>query len=181
MNQTQSNNYSIAQLGHAVLRQRAVEVENILADDCQQLIQQMMLAVSEAGGVGIAAPQIHHSKRIFIMCSKPNARYPDAPLMTPTAIINPEILHYSTEQEKGWEGCLSVPSMRGLVPRHTQITVRYFDQQGDEQQQVLTGFIARIFQHELDHLNGLTFIDQLESTQDLISEVEWYRQFAKPQ
>ncbi|MCG6202473.1 peptide deformylase [Psychromonas antarctica] len=170
--------YSIAQLGHAVLRKRAHEVENILADECQRLIKQMMLAVSESGGVGIAAPQIHHSQRIFIMCSKPNARYPDAPLMVPTAIINPEIVHYSSEKVKGWEGCLSVPSMRGLVPRHAQITVRFFDQQGLQQQQKLNGFIARIFQHELDHLNGLTFIDQLQSTKDLISEVEWYRQFA---
>lgn len=178
MNQTKNNTTAIAQLGHAVLRLRANEVENILSDECQQLINKMMLTVSEAGGVGIAAPQIHHSVRIFIMCSKPNGRYPDAPLMPPTAIINPEILHYSNEKVKGWEGCLSVPSMRGLVPRHSQITVRYFDQQGNEQQKQLSGFIARIFQHELDHLNGLTFIDQLESTKDLISEVEWYKQFA---
>jgi len=178
MNQVKNSTSSIAQLGHVVLRQRAVEVDNILNDECQQLINQMMLAVLEAGGVGIAAPQIHHSVRIFIMCSKPNERYPDAPLMAPTAIINPEILHYSSEKVKGWEGCLSVPSMRGLVPRHCEITVSYFDQQGNKQQKELTGFVARIFQHELDHLNGLTFIDQLESTKDLISEAEWYQQFA---
>jgi len=178
MNQVKMRSYSIAQLGNAVLRQRAVKVDNIQADECQQLISQMMLAVSEAGGVGIAAPQIHHSVRMFIMCSKPNARYPDAPLMSPTAIINPEILNYSSDKVKGWEGCLSVPSMRGFVPRHSQIAVRYFDQEGHEQQKELTGFIARIFQHELDHLNGLTFIDQLESVKDLISEEEWYQQYA---
>lgn len=177
MNQL-NNTYSIAQLGHEVLRLRAAEVKNILSDECQQLINLMMKAVSEAGGVGIAAPQIYHRKRIFIMCSKPSTRYPDAPLMSPIAIINPEILHYSNEKTKDWEGCLSVPSMRGLVPRHNQITVRYFDQQGNVQQKELTGFIARIFQHEFDHLNGLTFIDQLESTKDLISEVEWHKQFA---
>ncbi|WP_286262194.1 peptide deformylase [Thalassotalea atypica] len=171
-------NYAIAQLGHSVLRLRATEVDNILSPECQQLIEQMLLVVSEAGGVGIAAPQIHHSKRIFIMCSKPNARYPDAPLMTPTAIINPEIIHCSVDKEKDWEGCLSVPSMRGLVPRYKQISVRYFDQQANEHRAEFTGFIARIFQHELDHLNGLTFIDQLESSKDLISEQEWYRQYA---
>ncbi len=170
--------YSIAQLGNPVLRQRSVEVENILADECQQLITRMLLAVSEAGGVGIAAPQIHRSERIFIMCSKPNNRYPDAPLMSPTAIINPEILECSLEKEKDWEGCLSVPSLRGLVPRHKKIKVRYFDLHGKEQLEELTGFIARIFQHELDHLNGLTFIDQLESVKDLISENEWHKQFA---
>lgn len=178
MNQNKNHKSPIAQLGHEVLRRRANEVENIHSDECQQLISQMMLAVAEAGGVGIAAPQIYHSERIFIMCSKPNIRYPDAPLMPPTAIINPEILDYSNEKVKDWEGCLSVPSMRGLVPRHSQISVRYFDQQGNEQKKELAGFIARIFQHELDHLNGLTFIDQLESTKDLISEVEWYEQFA---
>jgi len=181
MKQTNNVPYCIAQLGHAVLRKRALEVENIQNDECQQLIEKMMLAVSEAGGVGIAAPQVHHSLRIFIISSKPNARYPDAPVMRPTAIINPEILHYSSEKVKGWEGCLSVPSMRGLVPRYNQITVRYFDREGHEQQKELSGFIARIFQHELDHLNGLTFIDQLESTQDLISECEWYEQFAPSQ
>jgi peptide deformylase len=178
MNQTKNHKYPIAQLGHQVLRQRANEVENILSVECQQLINQMMLTVAEAGGVGIAAPQIFHSARIFIMCSKPNVRYPDAPLMPPTAIINPEILNYSSEKIKDWEGCLSVPSMRGLVPRHSQISVRYFDQQANEHKKELSGFIARIFQHELDHLNGLTFIDQLESTNDLISEFEWYQQFA---
>lgn len=165
----------IAQVGHAVLRKRAVEVDDILANDCQQLIRDMMTAVLKAGGVGIAAPQIYHSKRLFIMCSKPNARYPDAPIMEPTAIINPEILEYSDEIIKDWEGCLSVPSMRGLVPRHESIKVRYFDQNGIEHNKDLSGFIARIFQHELDHLNGLTFIDQLDSTKDLISESEWLK------
>lgn len=168
----------IAQLGHPVLRQQAQTVENILADDCQNLIREMMDIVEQAEGVGIAAPQIYQSLRIFIMSSKPNARYPDAPLMPVTAIINPEIVEACTEIEKGWEGCLSVPGMRGLVPRHKTIIVRYFDQQGQAQQTVFTDFIARIFQHELDHLDGLTFIDRLESTMDLISESQWYQQFA---
>lgn len=183
MNQDNKDSYSIAQLGHAVLRLKAtkVDIKNILDEKHQQLINKMMLAVAKAGGVGIAAPQIHHSLCIFIMCSKPNVRYPDAPLMKPTAIINPEIISYSNERVKDWEGCLSVPSMRGLVPRYNQITVRYHDQKGNEIQKDLTGFLARIFQHELDHLNGLTFIDKLESTRDLISEEEWYRQFTNIQ
>ena len=106
MEQAKSSVNPIAQLGHSVLRKRALEVEDILSEECQQLIEKMMSTVSKAGGVGIAAPQIYHSKRIFIMCSKPNARYPDAPLMSPTAIINPEILHASIEKVKDWEGCL---------------------------------------------------------------------------
>lgn len=175
---TSNNIGTIAQLGHEVLRLESSIVEDILGDECQQLIALMMKTVLKAGGVGIAAPQIHHSKRIFIMCSKPNTRYPDAPLMSPTAIINPKILHYSNETIKGWEGCLSVPSLRGLVSRHSQITVSYFDQKDNKHQKELTGFIARIFQHEFDHLNGLTFIDKLTSKKDLISEIEWHKQYS---
>ncbi|WP_283234805.1 peptide deformylase [Pseudoalteromonas phenolica] len=98
--------------------------------------------------------------------------------MEPTAIINPEIMHMSTAVEKDWEGCLSVPSMRGLVPRHKTIKVRYLDQQANEHEVKFTDFVARIFQHELDHLDGLTFIDRLESTQDLVSESYWYQRYA---
>lgn len=174
---TSTKQVEIAQLGDNILRQRALEVEDILSDDCQNLVKQLLITVQEAGGVGIAAPQVHHGVRIFIMCSKPNARYPDAPLMEPTAIINPEILACSTQVVKDWEGCLSVPSIRGLVPRYETIKVKYFDQKGVEITTELTGFVARIFQHELDHLNGLTFIDQMESTKDLMSESEWYKQF----
>lgn len=173
------NNPNIAQLGHDVLRQTAKVVDNIRADECQNLIREMMKTVEQAGGVGIAAPQIYHSLRIFIMCSKPNKRYPNAPLMPPTAMINPEIVEASSEMEKGWEGCLSVPSMRGFVPRHKTIRVKYYDQQGKLVETVMTDFIARIFQHELDHLDGLTFIDRLESSKDLISESHWYRMFIK--
>ena len=178
---TSNNINTIAQLGNEALRAISTEVTHILSDECQQLITQMMATVSKAGGVGIAAPQIHHNKCIFIMCSKPNARYPDAPLMVPTAIINPKISHYSDEIIKDWEGCLSVPSMRGLVPRHNQVTVSYYDQYNEKHEKIFTGFIARIFQHEFDHLNGLTFIDRLESTKDLISESEWHKQYATSQ
>ncbi|OCQ18308.1 peptide deformylase [Pseudoalteromonas luteoviolacea] len=168
----------IAQLGHPVLKTPAQVVTEIQSDECQDLILKMMITVEQAGGVGIAAPQIFNSKRIFIMCSKPNARYPDAPLMEPTAIINPEIIEASIDKEKGWEGCLSVPSIRGLVPRHKQIKVKYYDQTGQEHHAVFTDFIARVFQHELDHLDGLTFVDRVESVQDLVSESYWYAHFA---
>ena len=165
----------IAQLGHPVLRTPALPVEDVHSNDIKNLIAQMMETVKSAGGVGIAAPQIYHSKQIFIMCSKPNKRYPNAPDMEPTAIINPKILSASKEQVKDWEGCLSVPSMRGWVPRHQSITVSYSDIKGENHQAELTGFLARIFQHELDHLQGLTFIDRLDNTQDLICEQEWQK------
>lgn len=167
----------IIQLGHPTLRKVAKPINNILSASTEQLINSLLTTAKEAGGVGIAAPQIDISYRLFIMCSKPNHRYPDAPKMEPTAIINPEILSVGPEMEKDWEGCLSVPSIRGLVPRHTNIQVSYFDQTGKQHKKELSGFLARIFQHELDHLDGLTFIDRVESGKDLYSEDEWIKQF----
>lgn len=168
---------NIAQLGHPILRQVAEKIGNIRSDETQTLIDNMLTTVEQAGGVGIAAPQTHQSKRLFIVCSKPNVRYPNAPAMEPTAMINPQILSHGSEQEKGWEGCLSVPKLRGFVPRYTQIKVSYFDRNGQEHFAEYTDFLARVFQHELDHLDGLTFVDRVESSTDLISEQEWYRQF----
>jgi len=168
---------NIIQLGHPTLRKKAEPVNDILSEDTQKLIRSMLTTVKVAGGVGIAAPQIDISQRIFIMCSKPNQRYPDAPLMEPTAIINPEIIAKGDELEKDWEGCLSVPSLRGLVPRHKHIEVSYYDAHGNKHTKKFSGFIARIFQHEIDHLDGLTFIDRVESVKDLFSEEECREQF----
>jgi peptide deformylase len=169
--------HPIAQLGHPILRAIAQPIDNILCSKVQQLIDDMMQTVKNAGGVGIAAPQIHQNKRLFIMCSNPNERYPTAPEMPPTAMINPKIISYGKEQEKSWEGCLSVLSLRGFVPRYTQIEISYFDRNGQKVYANYTDFLARVFQHELDHLDGITFVDRVISTKDLISEIEWYRQY----
>jgi len=125
--------------------------------------------------VGIAAPQIAASYRLFIVASRPNARYPHAPEMQPTAMINPRIIANSSEMVKGWEGCLSVPGVRGLVPRYQTIQIEYTDRNGNLQKQELTDFIARIFQHEYDHLEGLVFLDRVENNRDLISEEEYQK------
>lgn len=167
----------IALLGNPVLRKIAVAVDDIQCDETQNIITSMLTKVAEAGGVGIAAPQMGISKRIFIVCSKPNKRYPNAPLMQPSAMINPEIIKHGKEITKDWEGCLRVPALRGLVPRYQQIDIRYFDQHGALHNTRYSGFLARIFQHELYHLDGLTFIDRLESSRDLYSESEWVKQF----
>ncbi|NJL84973.1 MAG: peptide deformylase [Leptolyngbyaceae cyanobacterium SM1_1_3] len=161
---------NIIQLGHPTLRQLAQPVTNIASDPVQQLIDSLMATAQQAHGVGIAAPQVNHSDRLFIVASRPNLRYPQAPTMSPTAMINPELVAHGEHQVKGWEGCLSVPSIRGQVPRYTEIEVAYWDRWGDRQQQILSGFVARIFQHELDHLNGLVFLDRVESTAELVSE-----------
>jgi peptide deformylase len=109
------------------------------------------------------------------LASHPNQRYPHAPEMPPTAIINPKIIVHSTESQKDWEGCLSVPGIRGLVPRYQKIEVEYTTRDGKLERKIFTDFIARVFQHELDHLDGLLFLDRIETTQDLYSEAEYQK------
>lgn len=165
----------IAQLGQPVLRMVAGIVVDPLNPAVQALIEDMLVTVADASGVGIAAPQVFEPLALFIAASRPNPRYPDAPEMEPTAIINPEILWLSGNKEKGWEGCLSIPGLRGLVPRHRRIGVRYLTRTGEIREVEYAGFLARVFQHEFDHLQGIVFIDRVESTLELITEKEYLR------
>lgn len=166
---------AISELGNPVLRGYAHPIENIWEEQIQTLIDNLIVTASQANGVGIAAPQVGMSDRLFIMASRPTLRYPNAPVMEPTAIINPKILNHSKETVKGWEGCLSVPGIRGLVPRYQSIEVEYTSREGKLCYQKFTDFVARIFQHELDHLDGIVFLDRVESTQDLITEAEYQK------
>lgn len=174
----------VIELGNPKLRQLAEVIPYAIASKTafvlhpkiQTLIDALLLTVEQSHGVGIAAPQVGESVRLFIVASHPNPRYPNAPEMEPTAIINPRIVDHSPETEKGWEGCLSVPGIRGLVPRYTAIQVEYTGRDGKFYQQTFTDFVARIFQHELDHLNGIVFLDRVETTHDLISEREYQTQ-----
>ena len=163
----------VAQIGNPILRNKAKTVKNILAPNIQNLIDDMLTTVIKEDGVGIAAPQVFQPLQIFIMASRPNARYPYAPKMQATAIINPKIIWKSEEITKDWEGCLSVPSIRGLIPRHKKIKVEYFTQDNRFVEAKYDDFLARVFQHEYDHLNGTVFIDRVESSLDLIAESEW--------
>lgn len=166
----------IAQLGNPILRQQAQLVDNVRDDHIQQLIDALMATATAANGVGIAAPQVSESYRLFIVASRPNLRYPNAPQIEPTAMINPRIIAYSTQRVKGWEGCLSIPGIRGVVPRYQAIEVEYTTREGKLHRQELTDFVARIFQHEYDHLDGIVFLDRVESTQDLMTEQEYQQQ-----
>lgn len=163
----------IAQLGNPILRQQAKLVDNIQDEAIQNLIDALMVTATASNGVGIAAPQVSQSARIFIVASRPNPRYPNAPEMEPTAMINPQIITHSTEVVNGWEGCLSIPGIRGIVPRYQAIEVEYTTRNGKQNRQELTDFVARIFQHEYDHLEGIVFLDRLKSTQDLMTEQEY--------
>ena len=163
-------NLEIAQVGNPILRQQAQLVQDLTDQKLQQLMDTLLTTARDANGVGIAAPQVSQSYRLFVVCSHPNPRYPDAPMMDPTIMINPRIISHNDEIVKGWEGCLSFPGVRGLVPRYKVITVEYLDRYGKLQQQILKDFVARIFQHELDHLNGILFIDRVDKSEDLVDQ-----------
>jgi peptide deformylase len=169
----------IALLGHPVLRTPAAPVPLPASDATRTLVDDMLATLRDASGVGIAAPQVYAPAAIFIVASRPNPRYPDAPLMEPEVVINPTIIERSSQLEKGWEGCLSIPGIRGNVPRHQRIRARYQTLDGVEVEREFTGFVARIFQHEDDHLRGIVFLDRLESTRDVVSEKEYQKQFAQ--
>jgi peptide deformylase len=165
----------IAQLGHPILRKQASPVQNIQDVYIQELIDDLIATVLDVNGVGIAAPQVYESYQILIIASHPSPRYPNAPRMEPTAVINPRIISHSDEATKDWEGCLSIPGIRGLVPRYKSIKVEYTSRDGKKIKTEFTDFIARIFQHEYDHLNGIVFLDRLESTKDIVTEKEYQK------
>ena len=165
----------VAQLGNQILKKTAAKVNDITEPMILALIEDMQATVLDVNGVGIAAPQVYESWQIFIMASRPNPRYPNAPQMEPTAIINPEILRVSEELHQDWEGCLSIPGIRGLVPRHTCIAVKYTTIDGIVKKQDLSNFLARLFQHEYDHLKGISFLDRLDSTKNIITEKEFQK------
>ncbi|MFW5451146.1 MAG: peptide deformylase [Methylophagaceae bacterium] len=173
-----NNSFTIRQLGDPVLRNIAETVTDITDSHTQSFLDDLLQFVLDKKGMGIAAPQVGISQRIFIMSSRPNSRYPSAPEMEPTFVINPEIIRPSTETEKDWEGCLSIPGVRALVPRHTAIKVQYTSRTGEIIEAEYSGFLARVFQHELDHLDGKVFLDHVEDSHDIMMEQEWLKLFS---
>jgi len=169
----------IAEIGEEVLVKKAKLVKNIKDDSIRELIDDMIATLKDSNGVGLAAPQVYESKRIIIVHSFPNPRYPYAPDFGPEVMINPEITKESTETEKDWEGCLSIPGMRALITRSKEITVEYLTREGIEKTKTFEGFVARIIQHEGDHLEGrLCIMDAVESTRDLASEKMFQKKIA---
>ncbi|NDJ18977.1 peptide deformylase [Myxacorys almedinensis] len=169
---------TIVELGHPMLRQTAHAIATIQDEHIQTLIDQLLVTVNHANGVGIAAPQVAQPLQLMIVASRPSPRYPTAPTMEPTPMLNPRILSHSTETIIGWEGCLSIPGIRGKVPRYQAIEIEYCDRRGHAHKTQLTDFVARIFQHEFDHFNGIVFLDRVENPQDVITEQEYQALFA---
>ncbi len=167
----------IAQLGAEVLRLQAEVVTDIQNAEIQQIIETMQDTLASTQGVGIAAPQISISKRIIIIASRSTSRYPSAPLMEPTVMINPAFQTLSDIREKDWEGCLSIPGIRALVPRYKDILINYTNPQGVNVEGRMEGFVARVFQHEFDHLEGKVYLDRVEDNKDIFAESEYFKIF----
>ncbi|MGR9054053.1 MAG: peptide deformylase [Gammaproteobacteria bacterium] len=165
----------IVQLGAQVLRLIAEPVGDVSDPQIAEIAKTLFATLADSQGVGLAAPQIGESVRMIVVGSRPTARYPYAPQMQPTLMINPQFEALSDEKEKDWEGCLSIPGIRALVPRFKKIAVNYSDAKGNAQHARFAGFVARVFQHEYDHLDGLVYLDRVETNRDIISEQEFLK------
>lgn len=166
---------AIAQLGAEVLRLQADKIKNVNSSETIKLINALLDTLASTQGVGISAPQISISKRIIVVASRPSSRYPHAPMMEPTVMINPSFNPLTEEIEKDWEGCLSIPGIRALVPRYTDIEITYTNIENKQVTQKLTGFVARIFQHEFDHLQGIVYLDRVEDNLEIFAESEYFK------
>jgi len=167
----------VAHLGHPILRQVAepVSPEAIRAPDIQRLIDDMFETMDDHDGAGLAAPQVHVSRRIVIYGVEANPRYPDAETVPLTVLVNPKITPVGAEQDEDWEGCLSVPDLRGMVPRFTHVEVEAYGRDGKALCFTAEGFHARVVQHECDHLDGKVYLDRMRSMETLAFLPEFQR------
>lgn len=174
----------VARMGHPVLRTpaRAIDPGDVKSSSIQQLIDDMFETMTEYQGVGLAAPQVHESLRLFVAGFAPapgddEDEVERVPLM---ALINPEITPVGPETIEDWEGCLSIPDIRGRVPRARQIIVRALDRRGKRIEIRASNFTARVIQHETDHLDGVLFFDRMKSFETLTFLDEFGRYWNEP-
>jgi peptide deformylase len=168
----------IVEIGNPVLRERAREVtpEELRTGAVQSLIDDMIETMRAANGAGLAANQVAETLRVAVVEVRPgNPRYPYKPPIPLTVIVNPVIEPLDDDVEQINEGCLSVPDLRGEVPRHVNIRLRYLDREGVEHEEVRRGLTAGTFQHELDHLDGILFVDRVEDPRTLTTWDEFER------
>ena len=157
---------TVLRMGNPILLQQAEPVAQFNTPELHALIQDMQDTMAHMNGAGIAAPQIGVSLQVVIFGVGSNPRYPDAEQVPYTVLINPVLTPIQDEIEGGWEGCLSVPGMRGIVPRHTQLHYKGFDQFGNPIDRLVSGFHARVVQHECDHLNGILYPMRIKNLKD---------------
>jgi peptide deformylase len=167
----------VARMGHPVLRQktRLVEKPELKGASLQKLIDDMIDTMQEYSGIGLAAPQVHESLRLFVAHLDPEGRGEGDPI----AIINPQLTIVGDKTVEGWEGCLSIPDIRGMVPRAFHISVVALDRNGKRIEFELKDFPARVVQHETDHLDGVLFFDRMTTFDSLTYMEEFSRYHAR--
>ena len=166
----------VARMGHPVLRRRArpLEPDQISTPRIQQLIDDMFETMRDSEGIGLAGPQVYESIRLFVAGVDDEER-----MMPPVVMINPEVTPVGSDVEEDWEGCLSIPDIRGRVSRATVIKVRALDRYGTPLSMTANGFPARVIQHEVDHLDGVLFFDRMTSFESLTFLEEYSRYWSK--
>jgi peptide deformylase len=157
----------VLKMGHPLLRQVAQPVTRFGTRELHELVRDMDDTMRSLNGAGLAAPQVGVSLRVVIFEVRRNPRYPDAGEVPYTVLVNPELAPLGEDTEDGWEGCLSVPGLRGLVPRHRRLRYRGCDVHGRPIERTVAGFHARVVQHEVDHLDGILYPLRLRSLDDL--------------
>jgi peptide deformylase len=167
----------IAHVGHPVLRQRAREVgrEELLSPAMQRFVDDLVETMRDANGAGLAAIQVHEPVRIFAVEVHDNPRYPYKPNIPLTIVVNPVITPLTTETFDNYEGCLSVPNLRGVVARFTEVRVTGWDRRGEPYDRHCRGLTAGTFQHENDHLDGTLFLDRVKDPKTLCTWAEFDR------
>ena len=174
----------VSRMGHPVLRKKvpAIPPGEITSAPIQRLIDDLAQTMLEYNGVGLAAPQVHEELRVFVaqvVRDQDDEEEDEAKRPEILALINPEIKPSSGQVEEDWEGCLSIPDLRGLVPRYRDISVRGYDRTGRPIELRASGFMARVIQHETDHLDGVLFLDRMKSLDSLSFIEEFARYHAK--
>ena len=172
----------IAQIGHPVLRQRAREVtrEELLAPATQQFIDDLVETMRDASGAGLAAIQVYEPIRICAIEVSKNPRYPYKPDIPLTILVNPVLTPVGEEQFDNYEGCLSVPNLRGVVPRSLHLHVQAWDRHGNAIDETVHGLKAGTYQHEVDHLDGVIFVDRVRDPKTLTTWTEFERYHRDP-
>jgi peptide deformylase len=167
----------VARMGHPVLRERAKALTAADLRDplIQKFIDDMIDTMHEYHGVGLAAPQVHEELRVFVALLDEDP----GPETEASVVINPEIIPVTEDKAEGWEGCLSIPDIRGMVPRYTDITLRGLDRAGKKVELSLKKFAARVAQHETDHLDGILFFERMSELKTLTYLDEYSRYHAK--
>ena len=166
----------VSQMGHPVLRQRAAEIPlaQMQSSPMQRLIDDMIETMIDYEGIGLAAPQVFEPLRLIVL-GDPAADPQDEAAIPLTVLFNPQFTTLSPERLDAWEGCLSIPQLRGVVPRSAAVEVRGYDREGQAVKLEAEGLFARVLQHEIDHLDGVLFLDRMDDLQTLTFVEEYQR------